>query len=63
MTSIFRFFSRNYLDRLPREDREMIERNAVAAAARSRARGDNAPSEVQIIRNRRRAAAQGRAAT
>ena len=61
MTAIFRFFSRNYLDRLPQEDREMIVRNAAAAAARMKKRGDNAPSEVQIIR-RRRAAAQDQVA-
>jgi hypothetical protein len=64
MTTIYKiFFSRNYLDRLPQEDRDMITRNAAAAKKRMKARGDNAPSEIQVIRKRRRVAAREHAST
>ena len=63
MAAIFKFMSRNYLDRLPEEDRKMIARNAAAATERLKKRGNDAPSEVQVIRLRRRAAADQHAAT
>jgi hypothetical protein len=55
MTGIFKFRSRNYLNRLPQEDRDVIARNAAAATRRAKDRGDSGPSEVQVIRRRRAA--------